>query len=488
MRRVVGPKIEEVKLLEETLLAKQEQLAAAQRKLDEIAKRLDELRQHFEEKQKMKEQLQQKADLLKRNLERAYMLVDNLSGERVRWTETVERLDGEFLCLPGNCLLATAFISYLGPFVTHYREKLNNKWQLAIVREQIPCSKELQIWDFLSDAPTVRDWSIQGLPSDDFSKENGVIITTGARWPLIIDPQCQAQKWIKNMEKSNQLQVIDFGQPDFVRTLEQALQFGKPVLLQNVLEQLDPVLMPILNKAIVKVGGDDIIKFNDKAISYNGGFRFFVTTKLSNPHYPPEISTKTTLVNFAVKEKGLEDQLLGIMVRKERPALEEQKDQLVVSIAENRKTLVNLENEILRMLNETRGSLLDDDELFSTLQTSKQTSALVTDALSTAEVTEIEIDEAREAYRPCASRAAILFFVLMEMSHIDPMYQFSLDAYIGLFVHSIEKSAKKTDIPERLVSLNAYHTYAVYKWVESDFGDCCGACDLVIYYFVLLFR
>lgn len=461
--RVVGPKIEEVKLLEETLLAKQEQLAAAQRKLDEIAKRLDELRQHFEEKLKMKEELQQKADLLKRNLERAHMLVDNLSGERVRWTETVKRLDAEFLCLPGNCLLATAFISYLGPFVTVYREKLNTKWQLAIVNEEIPCSKELMIWDFLSDATTVRDWAIQGLPSDDFSKENGVIITNGSRWPLIIDPQCQAQKWIKNMEKSNQLQVIDFGQPDFVRTLEQALQFGKPVLLQNVLEQLDPVLMPILNRAIVKVGGGDIIKFNDKSISYNRRFRFFVTTKLSNPHYPPEISTKTTLVNFAVKEKGLEDQLLGIMVRKERPALEEQKDHLVVSIAGNRKTLVNLENEILRMLNESRGSLLDDDELFTTLQISKQTSALVTDALSTAEVTEIEIDEAREGYRPCASRAAILFFVLMEMSRIDPMYQFSLDAYIGLFVHSIEKSAKKTEIAERLVSLNTYHTYAVYK-------------------------
>lgn len=190
---------------------------------------------------------------------------------------------------------------------------------------------------------------------------------------------------------------------------------------------------------------------------------FFITTKLSNPHYPPEISTKTTLVNFAVKETGLEVQLLGIVVRKERPAIEEQKDNLVVNIAQNKRTLINLENEILRMLNESRGSILDDEEFFSTLQTSKKTSAVVTESLSVAEVTEIDIDATREAYRPSANRASILFFVLMDMSRIDPMYQFSLDAYIALFTQSIEKSTKNANVTERIAHLNKYHTYSVYR-------------------------
>ena len=48
-----------------------------------------------------------------------------------------------------------------------------------------------------------------------------------------------------------------------------------------------------------------MIRLGDKEVEYNEDFRFYITTKLSNPHYPPEISTKTTLVNFAIKEQGL---------------------------------------------------------------------------------------------------------------------------------------------------------------------------------------
>lgn len=55
----------------------------------------------------------------------------------------------------------------------------------------------------------------------------------------------------------------------------------------------------------MRAAGDQVMmKFNDKLITYNDQFRLFMTTKLSNPHYAPEISTKTTLCNFAIKEEG----------------------------------------------------------------------------------------------------------------------------------------------------------------------------------------
>ena len=68
-----------------------------------------------------------------------------------------------------------------------------------------------------------------------------------------------------------------------------------------------------------------------------------------------------------------------------------------------------------------------------------------------------------QGYRPCAQRASILFFVLNDMGKIDPMYQFSLDAYIDLFNNWIEKSQRGPNLEIRIQNLNDYHTYAVYK-------------------------
>ncbi|CAB1351553.1 unnamed protein product [Coregonus sp. 'balchen'] len=231
------------------------------------------------------------------------------------------------------------------------------------------------------------------------------------------------------------LKVIDLQMPDFLRILENAVQFGSPVLLQNVQEELDPSLAPILNKSLTHVGGRLLLKLGEKEVEYSPAFRFYITTKLSNPHYTPEISTKTTIVNFAVKEQGLEAQLLGIVVRKERPELEEQKDSLVINIASGKRKLQELEDEILRLLNEATGSLLDDVQLVNTLQTSKVTATEVSEQLETSELTEIKIDTARE-----------------------------LDAYIDLFNLSIEKSQRSHKLDERIANLNDYHTYAVYRY------------------------
>ncbi len=66
------------------------------------------------------------------------------------------------------------------------------------------------------------------------------------------------------------------------------------------------------------IGGVWCIKLGDNTIEYSSDFRFYITTKLRNPHYLPELSTKVTLLNFMITPEGLEDQLLGIAVAKER--------------------------------------------------------------------------------------------------------------------------------------------------------------------------
>lgn len=181
-------------------------------------------------------------------------MIEGLSGEKIRWTETVKKLDIEFDYLPGDCLLSIAFVSYMGPFVFKYRDILLKLWTGAMRELNIPNNPEYEVKAFLSDPAVIRNWNIHGLPNDDLSTENGIIINRGSRWPLIIDPQCQALKWIKNMEADNGLKIFDFCTPHFINILENALQEGYPTLLQITSETLEPAVMPVLSKSIVKKG------------------------------------------------------------------------------------------------------------------------------------------------------------------------------------------------------------------------------------------
>jgi len=94
----------------------------------------------------------------------------------------------------------------------------------------------------------------------------------------------------QNKEKKNNLQTMKLSDGDFMHKLESCLQFGFPLLLENVLEELDPVLEPVLKKAIFKAGGSYQIKLGDNILEYNKKFKLYITTKLRNPHYFPEVN------------------------------------------------------------------------------------------------------------------------------------------------------------------------------------------------------
>lgn len=142
----------------------------------------------------------------------------------------------------------------------------------------------------LGDEVTINIWGVAGLPSDKLSVENGIIMFKSRRWPLMIDPQTQANKFIKNMGKDVETgcDVFKQSEANLLRGLELAIQFGKWVLLENVGESLDPALEPILLQQKIKQGTGYVIKLGDKAISYSDTFKFYLTTTLPNPHYSPE--------------------------------------------------------------------------------------------------------------------------------------------------------------------------------------------------------
>ena len=116
----------------------------------------------------------------------------------------------------------------------------------------------------------------------------------------------------------------------------------------------------------------------DTAVEYNKTFKLYITTKLSNPHYMPELSVNVTLLNFMITKEGLDDQLLGIVVAKERPELEASRNALVIQSADNKKKLKEIETMILEVLSKSEGNILDDESAIKVLSSSKVLSKEIT--------------------------------------------------------------------------------------------------------------
>lgn len=228
----------------------------------------------------------------------------------------------------GDCLVAAGMVSYAGPFTASYRSELEEEWRNNIKRLGIKYTPLISMRNVLGDDVIIRTWSVAGLPNDNLSIENGIILFKSRRWPLMIDPQTQANKFIKNMGKNNPtgLEVFKLSEGNLLRNLELAIQYGKWVLLENIGEELDPALEPILLQQKIKSGSGYTIKMGEKTITYDESFKFFMTTTLPNPHYTPETSVKVTILNFAITPQGLEEQMLNLLVQLEMPELQEKKN------------------------------------------------------------------------------------------------------------------------------------------------------------------
>lgn len=98
---------------------------------------------------------------------------------------------------------------------------------------------------------------------------------------------------------------INEGAGVFLKPLENAIKFGKPVLFESVDEELDPTLDPILEKNFVSRAGVRFLKLGENEVEFNNDFTLFFTTKLSNPRYTPEIMGKTMVINYTVTLSGL---------------------------------------------------------------------------------------------------------------------------------------------------------------------------------------
>ncbi|XP_041975311.1 dynein axonemal heavy chain 8 [Aricia agestis] len=451
--------------------AAKRELDAAETMLEAKERELAEVQKKFEEAMALKQAVLDDAAKCQEKMDAASALINGLSGERIRWTDQCAQFRSEIERLVGDVLLLTGFLSYAGPFNQEFRILLHTSWLNELLKRKIPVSVSLNITEQLTDTATIGEWNLCGLPTDELSIQNGIIVNKASRFPLLIDPQTQGKIWIKNMEKLNDLIVTTLNHKYFRNHIEDCVSLGRPLLIEDVAEELDPALDNILEKNYIKIGSTYKVKLGDKEIDVAPEHKIYITTKLPNPAYTPEISARTSIIDFTVTMQGLEDQLLGRVILTEKAEMEAERTQLIMDVTANRRKMQELEANLLHKLTTIQGSLVEDVSLIQVLNVTKATATEVKEKLETAKETEMKINAAREEYRPVATRGSVLYFLICNMSLVCNMYQTSLAQFLERFDISMERSPQSPITYKRIASIIEYLTYDVWKFISRGFYE-----------------
>ena len=257
----VKPKMEALAKAELALAETEQTLNMAIQRLREVEEGVEQLRKLLREEEERKAELEREKQLCEDRMGRAVRLIDGLAGEQIRWTTTVLELNTSLKNAVGDILLAsgtnaffsfsflyflflssffpffrsfarkpspegsslfrktrnlyfssidvapcastfliviTGAIAYLTPFTDAYRQTLLSSWK-KVLGEGVPHTLGSDPVSTLGDQVEIRRWQIEGLPRDTLSVENAVLAMHSNRWPLFIDPQAQANKWIRSM-------------------------------------------------------------------------------------------------------------------------------------------------------------------------------------------------------------------------------------------------------------------------------------------------
>ncbi|XP_038236236.1 cytoplasmic dynein 2 heavy chain 1 isoform X1 [Dermochelys coriacea] len=426
--------------------------------LNSVGQKVSELKDKFQSRTAEAANLEAEVVKAQETLKAAEILINQLDREHKRWNTQVSEITDELTTLPKRAQLAAAFITYLSAAPEDQRKISLDEWTKSAGLEKFDMRR------FLCTESEQLIWKSEGLPSDDLSIENALVILQSRICPYLIDPSSRATEWLKTHLKESRLEVINQQDASFITVLELAVRFGKTLILQEM-DGVEPVLYPLLRKDLVAQGPRYAVQIGDKIIDYNEEFRLFLSTRNPNPFIPPDAASIITEVNFTTTRSGLRGQLLALTIQHEKPDLEDQKTKLLQQEEEKKIQLAKLEESLLETLATSQGNLLENKDLIESLNQTKASSALIQESLAESHKLQISLDQERDAYLPLAESASKMYFIISDLSKINNMYRFSLAAFLRLFQRALQSKQDSENTEERIMSLISSLKHMVYEYV-----------------------
>lgn len=442
-----------------SLEASQQRLVQCEKELASIDVVVAKMRDEFGDKTREAQILTMGLEAAQSTLNKAQGLLGKLGGEKQRWSEQVKELDARLHDLPIRMLLAAAFTTFLGKCSEDARARVVREWEREIL-ESLPSSASSKGFDYrklLSNESELLKWKAMGLPADNLSMENALIVTNsgGDRCPFIIDPASACTTWLQAelaKDTSRPLSTVQSQDARFVSSVEQAVRFGKTLVVLEV-DSVEPFLYPLVRRDLVRQGPRYVVALGDKVVDYNENFRIYLVTRNPSPPLAPDALAIVNVVNFTVTKSGLEGQLLGVTIQHEQPELEQEKSELLHQEESCKLQLAALEKELVEALATSEGDILENTILIESLTKTKSTSAEIELALEKSAKKSEELDEKRDTYRPFAREGAKLFFLVKQLSAVNHMYRFSLAAFLALFRATLGTKMESASTKDRILRL-----------------------------------
>ncbi|CAM1511285.1 Fc.00g087980.m01.CDS01 [Cosmosporella sp. VM-42] len=443
----VGPLKIEVTQLEDQALETKANAKAVENNITELEASINTYKTEYAALISETQAIKSEMSKVQFKVDRSVRLLDSLSSERVRWEEGSKSFETQISTLVGDVLVAAAFLAYSGLYDQTFRKSMMDDWFHQLHLSGVQYKSPNPVTEYLSTADERLGWQDNTLPVDDLCTENAIILKRFNRYPLIIDPSGRVTEFLQRECKDRRLTVTSFLDDTFTKQLESSLRFGNPILIQDA-EHLDPILNHVLNKEYQKTGGRVLIQLGKQEIDFSPAFKIYLSTRDPSATFAPDICSRTTFVNFTVTQSSLQTQSLNDVLKSERPDVDERRSNLIKLQGEFKIHLRQLEKRLLQALNESRGNILDDDNVIETLETLKTEAAEISGKMSNTEGVMAEVEEITQQYSIIARSCSAVFAVLEQLHYLNHFYQFSLQYFLDIFqsvLHGNKNLANETN-------------------------------------------
>ena len=349
-------------------------LSKTQEEVMAMEKEIAALSNQFETASSRKSMLQAKAKGGLERHENAKSLIARLETDEPFWKRERADLTEKQKCVVGDSLLGALLVVYCGPLSQEYRNILITNLSIRMTDLHIPFSSAGKTGHVFFRPEQEYDWYNRGLPSLNFGArntlacENYIITHETLRCPLWVDPDGIALKWCHDLcHYQHRLgkddhQVISSGD-GFAERLKICVENGLTVVCNMLHHQCDSLFQSLLQMRVVKKGKDRYLEIGGSPVQLGRGFKLMLRFSCDTLPFPSEVTSKCSIINFAMGPQDLEDCLLTIATAAHQPHVLEQRPVLLKELIRGTLKVAHDKDAVIQALINISDNLSDMEEV-----------------------------------------------------------------------------------------------------------------------------